>query len=99
MMKVVAICALIGAVFGSGLAYTQGVPSNSGQPIRAKYLSKFETQFSAADRDGDGALTRAEAEAGHLGGIVDNFDRIDANKDGKVTRDEIRAMLRSRVSS
>jgi Ca2+-binding EF-hand superfamily protein len=98
-MRFIAICALLGALLGSGVAYTQVVPANSGQPLRAKYLAKFEAQFSTADKDGDGALTKAEADAGGLGRIVENFDRIDTNKDGKVTREEIRAMLRSRVSS
>lgn len=99
MMKVVAICALIGALFGSGLAYTQVVPGNESRPVRAKYLAKFDAQFSSADKDGDGALSKAEAQNAGMGRVVENFDRLDANKDGKLTRDEIRAMIRSRVSS
>ncbi|KIF82937.1 hypothetical protein TSA66_22305 [Noviherbaspirillum autotrophicum] len=99
MMKVVAICALIGALFGSGIAYTQVVPSMEGQPIRTKYLAKFDAQFSSADKDGDGALTKAEAQSGGMNHVVENFDRLDVNKDGKVTRDELRALIRSRVSS
>ncbi|NEX64287.1 EF-hand domain-containing protein [Noviherbaspirillum galbum] len=109
-MKPILICALLGGLLGSGLAYTQtqaqadGVPQATrpaqGSPARAsKRLAKFEEQFSAADTDHDGALTREEAEAAGLKRIVDNFDRLDANKDGKVTREEIRALIRSRISS
>ncbi|HJV50247.1 MAG TPA: hypothetical protein VJ652_02235 [Noviherbaspirillum sp.] len=98
-MKFVAICALLGALLGSGVAYTQVLQSSVPQPVRSRYLAKFDAQFQAADKDGDGALTRAEAEAGGMGRIVESFDRLDADKDGKVTRDEIRALIRSRVSS
>lgn len=55
--------------------------------------AQFDAKFKAADKDGDGALTKAEAEAGQLKGIVTHFDEIDANKDGKVTREELRASM------
>lgn len=64
------------------------------QEHRNRFLSRFDEQFTAADKDGDGALTRAEAEAGRMGRIVEHFDRIDANRDGKVTREELRAIMR-----
>jgi hypothetical protein len=102
-MKPILICAAFGALFGSGLAYTQSVPATapSAPAKQPRYLAKFEERFRAADKDGDGALTREEAKAAGLGRIVDNFERIDANKDGKVTIDELRDALRSvaRVSS
>ena len=98
-MKFVAICALLGALLGSGVAYTQVLQSNSPQPVRSRYLAKFDAQFNAADKDSDGALTRAEAQAAGLTRIVDNFDRLDADKDGKVTREELRSLVRNRISS
>jgi Ca2+-binding EF-hand superfamily protein len=54
-------------------------------------VAQFEERFKAADKNGDGALTKAEAEAGKLQYIAQHFDKIDANKDGKVTREELRA--------
>jgi Ca2+-binding EF-hand superfamily protein len=54
-------------------------------------MAQFEERFKAADKDGDGALTKTEAEAGKLQHIAQHFDKIDANKDGKVTREELRA--------
>lgn len=98
-MKFVAICALLGALLGSGVAYTQVLQGNSTPSVRSRYLAKFEAQFNAADKDGDGALTQAEAEAAGMRVIVENFDRLDADKDSKVTREELRSLVRNRISS
>lgn len=110
MMKPILLCAALGALFGSGLAYTQSITQSvpatvqSPAPKQPRYLAKFEERFRAADKDGDGALTKEEAKAAGLGRIVEHFDRIDANKDGKITIDELRDALRTlssraRVSS
>lgn len=47
-----------------------------------------EDRWSAHDTDGDGALSRAEAEAG-APGLLRNFDRIDADGDGRISREEM----------
>ncbi|HZW20673.1 hypothetical protein [Noviherbaspirillum sp.] len=94
-MQYVLLSMLIGALFGGGMAVAQ----SSSEPVQqSRATSKFSEKFKAADKDGDGALTRSEAEDAKLVRVVDNFDRIDANRDGKVTREEIRTMVRSRVS-
>jgi Ca2+-binding EF-hand superfamily protein len=49
--------------------------------------------FKAADKDGDGALDMAEAEAG-VPKVAQHFATIDADQDGKVTHDELRAHKR-----
>ena len=77
---------LLPALLCTGMAYAQ-----------PRFLAKYDEQFVAADKDGDGALTRQEAEQANLRRIVERFDAIDANQDKKVTREEIRAMLRSRL--
>jgi Ca2+-binding EF-hand superfamily protein len=86
------------ALLGAGMAIAQSSTETtpSGKP---RFFAKFEEQFKAADKDGDGALSRSEAEDAHMGRIVDNFDRLDTNKDGRLTREEIRNLIRSRVSS
>jgi Ca2+-binding EF-hand superfamily protein len=55
----------------------------------------FAERFRRADSDGDGALTRAEAEAAlpRLGG---KFDRIDADRDGRLTLEELRRYFDAR---
>lgn len=57
--------------------------------------AEFDAKFKAADKDGDGALTKQEAEAGKLGMIAKHFDQIDANHDGKVTPEELQAARKS----
>lgn len=87
------------AVFGSGLAIAQSAIVSAPETKVPGYLAKFDEQFKAADRDGDGALSRAEAGDANLSRVVDNFERLDANSDGKVTRNEMRALIRSKLSS
>jgi len=94
-MQYVLLSMLIGALFGGGMAVAQ---SSGESPKQPRGASKFSEQFKAADRDGDGALTRSEAQTANLARVVENFDRIDANRDGKVTREEIRTLVRARVS-
>ncbi|MBU1215340.1 MAG: EF-hand domain-containing protein [Gammaproteobacteria bacterium] len=48
----------------------------------------FEQMFDAADTDQDGALSKAEAEKG-MPILFARFDENDANKDGKITKDEV----------
>lgn len=97
-MQYVLLSMLIGTLFGGGMAIAQS-PADPAPERKPRYLAKFDEQFKAADKDGDGALTKAEAESANLGRIVSHFDRIDANKDGKATRDEIRVLVRTRLSS
>lgn len=94
-MQYILLSMLIGALLGGGMAVAQS-PS---EPVKQPHpVSKFSDQFKAADKDGDGALTRSEAQTANLVRVVENFDRIDANRDGKVTREEIRTLIRARVS-
>lgn len=71
-MKTLLIAALLGAVAMPALAQTGPVPGGAGHMNRA-------------DADGDGVITRAEAQA-----MADaRFDRLDTNHDGRITADEM----------
>ncbi|RAA14740.1 EF-hand domain-containing protein [Ralstonia pseudosolanacearum] len=63
--------------------------------MRGKMQARLDAKFKAADKNGDGALTREEMQAG-LPKLARHFDEIDANHDGKVTEDEIRAFMKAR---
>ena len=52
---------------------------------------EIEERFKAADKNHDGRLTLEEAKAG-MPRVAKNFDRIDADKKGYVTLDQIKAM-------
>lgn len=51
---------------------------------------KMQQRLKAADKDGDGKISKSEAEAS-LPRLAKHFDQIDTNKDGFLTRDEMHA--------
>jgi Ca2+-binding EF-hand superfamily protein len=63
-----------------------------------KMRQAFDQRFKKADTNGDGKLSKAEADAG-MPRIAKNFDTIDANKDGFITPDEIRATMEKRQAA
>ncbi len=54
---------------------------------------KGSAKFQAADKDGDGSLDKEEAKA--MPRVAENFDAIDADKDGKVTVQELHAFMKA----
>lgn len=86
------------AVFSlTASAWAQQPPASGRNPdpqraeqMRAKHQERMQEHFRRADKDGDGALSKAEAEAA-MPRLAKDFDAIDANKDGKITQEELRA--------
>ena len=64
---------------------------------RGERQAKAAERFRHADTDGDGAISRAEAEK-HAPRLAKKFDQIDSNKDGKLTQDELRAYRETKRS-
>ncbi len=60
----------------------------------AKQDKEIEEKFQAADKDHDGKLTLAEAKAG-MPRIAKGFDKIDKDKKGFVTVEQIKAFAAS----
>ena len=56
---------------------------------------RFDALFLAADANGDGALSREEA-AQRLPRVARKFDRVDADRDGRLTLEEMHAWLAAR---
>ena len=67
----------------------------AGKPDPEKMRQMMAERFKKADTDGDGMLSRAEAEKG-LPRMARDFDLIDTNKDGKLTQQEISAAMEKR---
>lgn len=65
------------------------------EKCQAERQAKFDGRFKKADADGNGAISRAEAEKG-MRRVARNFDRLDADKDGQITRAEFEAARKSR---
>lgn len=62
-----------------------------------KMRAAFEQRFNKADADGDGKLSKTEAQA--MPRVAKNFDNIDADHDGFVTKAEIgQAMMARRAA-
>jgi Ca2+-binding EF-hand superfamily protein len=59
----------------------------------------FERDFSKADTDMNGALSRAEAEGAKAQLLTVNFDKIDANGDGELDRKEIQGFLQTAMQN
>ena len=66
-------------------AATMVVAAPDGQARRGAMLERIK----AADTNGDGFISKAEAAA--LPRLAAHFDQIDANRDGQVSFDELRA--------
>lgn len=65
------------------------------EKCRQQAQAQREQRFKQADTDGNGMLSRAEAEKG-MPRLARNFDRIDSNKDGQLSRDELAAARKAR---
>ncbi|WP_137928147.1 EF-hand domain-containing protein [Cupriavidus sp. 2SB] len=57
---------------------------------RAERKAAFEAKFKAADKNNDGVLTRDEFKTA-FPRMANRFDKLDANRDGKVTMAEIQS--------
>lgn len=58
------------------------------EKMRIEMRGKAEQRWKDADTDGDGALSRDEAQAS-MPGLAERFDKFDSNGDGKIARDEM----------
>jgi Ca2+-binding EF-hand superfamily protein len=57
---------------------------------KATHEKITQEQFTAADMDRDGSLTLAEAKTG-TPALAAKFSSVDANRDGKISADELSA--------
>jgi Ca2+-binding EF-hand superfamily protein len=80
--------------FGVGTAYAQGKQNKKPGPPQQK--PDIEQTFKAKDKDHDGKLSKEEfigkiKDADRVKALEARFKAIDANNDGSITLDELKA--------
>jgi Ca2+-binding EF-hand superfamily protein len=76
-------------VLASIAASAAAQDADRGKQIAAE----MQKRFAAADKNGDGRLTKEEAQAG-MPFVYKHFDEIDKNKSGSITLADIAAFAR-----
>lgn len=83
---------LVAACLFAAPLHAQPLAPSAGDPAG----QRLDRQFRQADRDGDGAVSKQEARL-HAPDVLRKFDRMDANRDGKVTREEFDRAFETRA--
>ena len=88
------------ALAGSSLAIAAAVSAQAVGPASApdgarghRMAAELQKRFAAADKNGDGRLTKAEAEAG-MPFVFKHFDEIDKAKQGSISLADVVAFTR-----
>lgn len=76
---------LLSASIGASAAFAQSPPESQ----KVDRAQKMQERLKAADTDGDGKISRAEAVV--LPRLAKHFDEIDANTDGFIIKEEMKA--------
>lgn len=90
------VAVLLSASVSASTVFAQTPP----EPPKGEHgdrAQKMHERLKAADKDGDGKISRAEAVA--LPRIAKHFDEIDTNKDGFITREEMKAFHDKRAAN
>jgi hypothetical protein len=67
-----------------------------GAALQTQVERKLRAAFEAADRAGTGRITREQARVAGLGGLAEQFDRVDVQRRGSVSFEDYKRYLRSR---
>ncbi|CAB1274190.1 EF-hand domain-containing protein [Candidatus Nitrosacidococcus tergens] len=74
-------------IFGGALSLIFSISAFADSDKESRHEKHMEKMFSKMDTDGDGKISKQEAQAA----ATARFDKVDANKDGYVTKDEAAA--------
>lgn len=93
-MKIIKI-GLAAILLASPLAFAQAPAGTAGSATKGERAHKMHEHLKAADKNGDGMISREEANAS-LPRLAKHFDQIDTNQDGQITREEMKAFREKR---
>ena len=88
--------ALLSASLGASLAFAE-TPLSPPADGKGERAHKMHDRLKAADKDGDGKISRAEAVA--LPRLAKHFDEIDTNKDGFLDKEEMKVWHQKRAAN
>lgn len=95
MRRRVALTVLLAGLSSTALAQTppggDAAAAGPGPGGSGRGRHAMAERFAAADTNGDGHLTLAEAQAARWHRVVDHFSVIDTDHDGTITLAELRA--------
>lgn len=80
--------ALTTALSGAQSGAAPASPAGGAIPPNKWTLAQIEDAFRKTDADGDGDGSISRQEASMWAGLARNFDRLDSNKDGRLSRAE-----------
>lgn len=87
-LRTLTLPALLMLALGSAAVLAQNTtPGTPGAPMQGRATERFK----AADTDGDGMLSKEEAQRG-MPRLAERFAALDTNQDGKISADEMQAM-------
>jgi len=90
---VAAVLAALPTVLLADDASTSGngtaTPPSSTAPAAARHWHRRADLFKRWDTNGDGQITRDEAQAAAAAHAAKRFDKLDLNHDGVLTREEV----------
>jgi len=89
-MKLVIACGALCSLLLVGTAAAQTTPTAP----TAAHKQQLQQRLKAADANGDGLISRSEADAS-LPRIAKRFDALDGNRDGQLSPDELRAAMQA----
>ena len=88
-VNIAVVTALLSASIGASSAFAQAPAQAPTDAPKGERAHKMHERMKAADKDGDGKISRAEAVA--MPRLAKHFDEIDTNKDGFLSKEELKA--------
>ena len=77
------------------LRKASAVPPSQGADLRAQIERKLRDSFDVADVEQRGSVTLDQAKRGGLGLVATNFERIDTERTGRVSFEDVKRYLRA----